>query len=451
MDLDKQIAALEFARSEASAKIFAERAATGNALVTLRNLKSAALLNGTHATIIANSVAPHKPSAGRMAVRLADDTVIAVKFENALPTVAAGTRVAVNPELAMCKEGGFLLEADLGVVAEWIDGGGSCRVKIDSVYGKPKSALRERDVVVALWKTGAADTLVLEEPFLRQAATISTAARIDAKAAATRRAATAEARQAGKAELRSAADAARRWRQLENHAHCRSLAALNELGALRQLINCHLAEHQGQPAKEVGAEAFALLGDRHLFASFPPQIIGRFYCECANLYLQKAQCVLGYPLLRAAGDTHDLVMMDLNSARQYAEELKDDALKFMVLNQVVVCLITFHQPTDRIKTADATHLASDYGRGMLDELSMADRTLAKHSERAAAGEAPFAHHSAGHYERHRTDLSFARSKLVGWLDERQQQKASVAVTIPAPAMVARSEASYEDEACIECD
>ena len=133
---------------------------------------------------------------------------------------------------------------------------------------------------------------------------------------------------------------------------------------------------------------------------------------------------------------------------------------------MVVCLTTFRRPTDQIKAQDGgTHSASDYGRGMLNELATADTTLAKHSQAAAAGaalarghsEADVNYYSVRHYERHRTDLSFARSKLLGWLGEREQQAASVAVKIPAPAMISPSDqareeesSSEEDEACVVC-
>ena len=444
MELDQQIAALQVARSKASAKIFAERAATGNAIVTLRDLKSASHLNGTNATIVANCVAP-KPAEGRMAVRLADDSIIAVKFENALPTMAVSTRVAINPELVLLPRGGFKVEADLGRVVEWLEGGLRCRVTVDGVHSKPASSSSlavPRDIIVEPWKKEAVDTLVLEEPFKKQSQLIAAAAHWDQKRAEARGASTAEARQAGKAALRAAADAARRWRLLENHAHCRSLAALSELALLCRLVDCHLAEQSGHSAKEALKEAFALLEQAQLWKAFPPAVMPRYYCECANLYSHKASLALGYPLLRAPEDTHDLILADLNCAKQYAEALQDDVLRGRVVSQMASCMTTFKLPTDEVKSPVGIH-PSDYGRRMLAELAQIDGTLKAHGEAAAtaaaaAAAAPAtpsatavaaaAPHRPGaeYYETNRTELFAVRAALLGWLGERQQQRELIA-------------------------
>jgi hypothetical protein len=119
---------------------------------------------------------------------------------------------------------------------------------------------------------------------------------------------------------------------------------------------------------------------------------------------------------------------DLNFARQYAEALKDDGLRFMVLNRMVICLTSFKRPIDTITARGATHVASDLGRAMLTDLAAADEILAEHATaalRAASGEqcdvagGP----SAGYWEANRTDLLGARGTLLSWLGEDDEQRA----------------------------
>ena len=201
-----------------------------------------------------------------MAVRLSDESIIAVKYDNALPTIAIGTRVAVNPELTLISDGGFQVEAELGSVVECADGGLKCHVRIDAVRGKPPLA-EPRTIIVEPWT--AHDTLVLEAAFLRQANLITTASTIDLDARAVRDAGTAESRQVGKVRLRHAADAALKWRQLENHSGVVCLAALNQLAALRRLLHCHLAEAAGHSALTTVREVTALMEMKELWTSFP--------------------------------------------------------------------------------------------------------------------------------------------------------------------------------------
>lgn len=306
MEPPAQIAALEAARAQAAqacAKLFCEMAESGNAIITLRGLKSAPNLNGTLATIVANNVAPRKPAAGRMAVRLADESVIAVKFEHASPEIATGTRVAVNPELALSKDGGFAVEAGLGSVVEC--NGMKCHVIVDGAHGR-QPPWATSTVAVEPWTK--AGSLVLEASFCKQAELIATASTIDNDALAVQDAGTAEARQLGKARLRKAADAALRWYQLENHVGVRSLAALNQLAALRRLLHAQSMEAAGHSALVTLKEATALLGRTTLWERFPGAVMPHFYVECANVYLEKANLALGYPNLRSEADTHDSIM-----------------------------------------------------------------------------------------------------------------------------------------------
>ena len=303
MEPPAQIAALEAARAQTCAKLFSEMAESGNAIITLRGLKSAPNLNGTLATIVANNVAPRKPAAGRMAVRLADDSVIAVKYEHASPEIMIGTRVAVNPELGISKDGGFAVEAGLGSVVEC--NGMKCHVLVDGAHGR-QSPCGTSTVVAEPWTNPG--SLVLEASFCKQAELIATASTIDNDARAVHSAGTAEARQLGKARLRRAADAALRWYQLENHFGVRSLAALNQLAALRRLLHAQVMEAAGHSALETLKEAMALLGRTALWERFPGAVMPRFYVECANIYLEKANLALGYPNLRSEADTHDSIM-----------------------------------------------------------------------------------------------------------------------------------------------
>ena len=123
-----------------------------------------------------------------------------------------------------------------------------------------------------------------------------------------------------------------------------------------------------------------------------------------------------------------LAPQDLNFARQYAEYLNDDGLRFMVLNRMVICLTSFKRPTDSIVARGATHAASDLGRSMLRDLSAADTTL---SERATAARLAANGEQCGdvdqlpasYWEVNRTDLLGARCVLLSWLGEVEEQRA----------------------------
>jgi hypothetical protein len=122
-----------------------------------------------------------------------------------------------------------------------------------------------------------------------------------------------------------------------------------------------------------------------------------------------------------------LVPQDLNFARQYAEYLNDDALRFMVLNRMVICLTSFKFPTDSIVARGATHAASELGRSMLRELSAADTILSERAtaarlaasgeQRGDADELP-----ASFWEVNRTDLLGTRCILLSWLGEVEEQR-----------------------------
>ena len=428
--IQKQMAALEAARAQASANLFGERADTGNVIVTLRDLKGAHHLNGTLATIVANGVAPRKPAAGRMAVRLADQSVISVKYENADPTIAAGTRVAVNPGLMQTGEGGWRVAAELGSVLECV--GLKCRISIDGVIGM-KPLMEPRAELVEPWSPPLSNsnaTLVLEAPFLKQARLIEAAASFVNDARTAQEGVTADARQAGKARLRAAANAALEWRKLENHPGVCSLAALNQLGALRCLLECQLNECSGHSALATVTEAMALLRHAGLFARFPGELMARYYHDCAHLYLAKASLALGYPNLRAERDSYEGVMEDLNFARQYSDWLEDDVLRFNVLNRMVVCLTTFQSPSAPTRVQGTYHPVS-VGRSMLADLSTADAALAQYALAArasASGEFSPPHaklklaSSAALWEQRRNDLLVARATLLRWLGEGEQER-----------------------------
>lgn len=342
----QQLSALEHARALASANIFEERAKTGNALVTLQGLKSKPHLNGATATIVANDVAPHAPSAGRMAVRLADDKIIAVKFENALPTVPVGTRVAINSELQGARGGGFVVDAEFGEIAS-SDGSGVVHVRVD---GALRQAVKPRSVPLS-WAT---ETLVLEADFRKLAAHVAAAAGFERHLMVITDIAEADdVRRAALVRLRECATAAQRWRRLENHAQCIKIAALNELQALRRLGDAHVALAEPGQVLVVRDEARALLAAQFLWGQFPAPLLPQLHQERARLCLLQAKVLVESPELRIADEGHAEVGALLSSAAQDAVFARDEHLGRMVLVQQAHCLMHFARPSDLIAIGGA--------------------------------------------------------------------------------------------------
>ena len=347
MEPAQQLSALEHARALASANIFEERASTGNALVTLQGLKSKPHLNGAVATIVASGIAPHAPSAGRMAVRLADENIIAVKFENARPTVPIGTRVAINSELQGARGGGFVVDAEFGEVSEVTDGSGVLAVRVD---GALRQAARPRPVPLS-WAT---ETLVLEVDFRKLATHVAAAAGFERHfTTVSDTAEAADARRAALVGLRECAAAAQQWRRLENHAQCVKLAALNELQALRRLGGAHVA--MGEPGRVLAVrdEARALLAERFLWEQFPAPLLPSLYQERARLCLLQASVLVESPELRGADEGHAEVGALLSSAAQDAVFARDEPLGRAVLVQQARSLVHFARPADLIATGGA--------------------------------------------------------------------------------------------------
>ena len=347
----RQIAALEAMRAKQAAQIFASRADTGGGMVTLRQLTSQPQLNGTIARIVASCVAPRRPSAGRMAVRLDDESIISVKFENALPEVPVGTRCAVDSGCTMSTGGGFRVDADFGSIVEVREGGFKVDVSVDATYDPSLRECKRRLVTLQPWDQHA---LILEADFRKLAAHVSQASGFERPfALSIAEGSSEDGCEAARAQLRAAAAAARRWVCLENQANMVKLAALNQLQVARCSISrsisrsicrsilrldapvrCSLSNwlhsrcmrpcrHRPSPsdsqilrrlafahatcpghqppviecqvALRACEDADALLEHEEWFGAFPAPLTKRLYLERGYLCLIRAHMLLAYP------------------------------------------------------------------------------------------------------------------------------------------------------------
>ncbi len=385
----RQIAALEAMRAEQSARIFASRAETGGGLVLLRNLQSQPHLNGTIARIVASCAAPRRPSAGRMAVRLDDDSIISVRFENALPEVPVGTRIAVGSGCTMSRGGGFKVDASFGSIIEVREGGFRVVVRVDAVYDslcegarRPASAAESAGSLVTLqpWDKNA---LILEADCCKLAELIRKASGFERPfALAISAGSSRDECEAARDELRAAETAAGRWVALENQANMIKLAALTRLQILRRLAYAHAACPGHQPplldcqaAWALCDKADALRADHaEWFEAFPAPLTKPLYAECAHTCLVRAHLLLEHdaPFMQATphlynavrdgsakaaakAARHEQIMSLLGHAEQYARETfaDDEALQYTTFEKRVLCLVDFHSPQDTVSFAPA--------------------------------------------------------------------------------------------------
>lgn len=333
-----------------------KRAETGNVLVTIHGLNSKPELNGKLVQLVANAVAPRTPSAGRIAVRLADESIISVNAKNALPGgVTVGARVSVGGDVRYLKRGdGWKVEQEYGVVTAVLDHGG-CTVDIDSAIGKEAVAPRTATL------TFGRDSYLLEEDAKRVATLVDAASGWDCHVQqAHDTTASSESRYAGLSKLRTAADAAARWLVLENHASMRCLAALTQLQLLRHLAEVYadLIACESTPtdspagetvrsahiesARGVLSDADALTGRTELWACFPSDLMGALYREHCLVSLARPALLLGPAGARSVADGYESLMGSLFTASQYADLATDAPCRFRVLRHMVLCLTAFH-------------------------------------------------------------------------------------------------------------
>ena len=433
------------ATSAAHEQLVLQRAETGNALVTLHSLGSKPELNGAVVQLVANAVAPKPPSAGRVAVRLADDSIISVSVKNATAGGApVGSRVSVGGDVVYLLHGdGWRVEQEYGVVTEVTTAGGVV-VEIDSATGK---AVNPRTVSLFFSK----DCFLLEPTARRIVDLVNAASGWDSHAQTARDAnATDEARTEAMKKLRDAADAAAKWLSLENHASMRCLAALTHLQLLRTLADApvrirnpssDLAEVDPQLvsfALAILEEAEALMQRHELWSAFPTDLMGGLYREHCFLHLARPMLLLAHPAKRAPADGYELLMGGLFTASQYCDLASEAASRFVILGQMALCLTSFHKagapdsigwpsPCWPTPEADAPKVGRvtprDAGESLIKEIERACGQL----ERLAAGTDPLdciparEHASTvgltevvwmGHF----ASLMRARSSLRRWLD-----------------------------------
>jgi hypothetical protein len=454
------------------------RAETGNALVTLHGLSSKPELNGKLVQLVANTVAPRTPSAGRIAVRLADESIISVSAKNALAGgVTVGTRVSVGGDVRFLKRGdGWKVEQEYGAVTEVLDNGG-CVVQIDSAVGMspvPRMATL----------SFGNDSYLLEEDAKRVASLVDAASGWDCHATLAHDAkASTKLRTAALAKLRIAADAAARWLVLENHASMRCLAALTQLQLLRhlaegytELIPCVDEPAESTPAdgssaestsadsmssaestsaenapeaaltgsdciesaQRVLAQVAALTARSELWASFPSDLLGALYREHCLVSLARPALLLQHTAARSPSDGYESLMGSLFTASQYADLATDAPCRFRTLRAMVACLTAFHcahdvepigwpSPCWPKPEGDAPRVARMAPRAAALSLQAElERALKELIALAAGTDAleclPVREHAStagvapDEWARHRASLTDASAVLRGWLE-----------------------------------
>lgn len=327
-------------------------------LVTLSGLVGAAHLNGTVVVVVAPEDAPKRPAAGRVAVRLHDNSVLSVKEANVVPGAPVSTRVVVRGEmgsaayeLAMSSgspaTGTVLAKLDAGAVLVLLDDGNEVEVQCGNLQ--------------AAATVGALSELYELAEEGRQAAQAATMMG-------------SSERKALRGKMAASIDAARRLRLMCDHPSQKSMAALTELELLRHSSDAEMEAMRPRLALDQCDRALALARDRPLWLGLPPpdnelaEGLHRSHGTSVCLVLlNRVRLLDSHPSLRGEADTDELLLQHLHSAMGAAKAVEDQQAVKMVLEQRII--LSCRRPPG--SAASAAAVASS----LLAEVDLAEAAL----------------------------------------------------------------------------